>query len=188
MRMPDSIKQVFALDKNEFRIVYLSASYFFLLLCAYYILRPIRETMGISRSSEDLPYLFLATMVTLLILAPVIGALVSRYKRAQFITISYRFIGLNLLVFFLLLNLLPDEYLFYVGVVFYIWLTVINILLISLFWGFMSDGISLEKSKRLFPSIAMGGTLGAILGSLIAGKMIVILEASYLFLISFLNR
>ncbi|WP_444995860.1 NTP/NDP exchange transporter [Aliikangiella sp. IMCC44359] len=181
-----ALKQLFNLEKQEFRIVALSASYFFLLLCAYYILRPIRETMGISRSAADLPYLFLTTMLVLLVLAPVIGALVSKYKRSQFIPIAYRFVAVSLFLFFIALTFIPKDYLFYVGVIFYVWLSVVNLIIISLFWGFMSDGISFDNSKRLFPSIAIGGTLGAILGGTISQQLISILGTSYLLLISIL--
>ena len=184
MKIPPALRQLFALEQNEVRVVTLSASYFFLLLCAYYILRPIRETMGISRDAADLPILFLGTMVTLLLLAPVIGALVTRFSRDQFIPIAYRFIASNLLLFFIALKLVPSTHLFYVGVVFYVWLSVINMVIISLFWGFMSDGISFEKSKRLFPGIAIGGTLGALLGSTIAQQFVELLGHSYLLLVS----
>lgn len=177
-------KPLFSLDDREFRIVILSASYFFMLLCAYYILRPIRETMGISRSAEDLPYLFLGTMTTLLLLAPAIGALVSKYPRNQFIPMAYRFVASNLLIFFVLLKTVSVDNLFYVGIAFYVWLSVVNMLMISLFWGFMSDGISMDRSKRLFPMIAVGGTVGAILGSTIAQQFIDILGQSYLLLVS----
>lgn len=182
--MPTIFKQLFALDKKEQKVVILSAVYFFLLLCAYYILRPIRETMGISRSADDLPYLFITTMLTLLVLAPVIGALVSKFKRSQFIPIAYRFIAFNLILFFVALKTVPGENLFYVGVAFYVWLSVINMLLISLFWGFMSDGIAFKNSKRLFPMIAVGGTIGAIFGSTIAQQFIELLGQSYLLLVS----
>lgn len=182
--MPQLIKQLFVLHKQEQKIVILSALYFFLLLCAYYILRPIRETMGISRSADDLPYLFLGTMLTLLLVAPVIGALVSKFKRNQFIPIAYRFIAVNLILFFVALKTVSSDNLFYVGVVFYVWLSVINMLLISLFWGFMSDGIGFKNSKRLFPMIAIGGTIGAIFGSTIAQQFIELLGQSYLLLVS----
>ncbi len=184
MDLKNLAKPLFSLDKQEFRIVLLSAGYFFLLLCAYYILRPIRETMGISRSAEDLPYLFLGTMTTLLLLAPAIGALVSKYSRNKFIPIAYRFVAFNLLIFFILLKTVSADNLFYVGIAFYVWLSVVNMLLISLFWGFMSDGISMARSKRLFPMIAVGGTAGAILGSTIAQQFIEILGQSYLLLVS----
>ncbi len=177
------IRQFFNLEKQELRLASLSAGYFFLLLCAYYILRPVRETMGISRSAADLPWLFLATMLTLLLLAPLIGALVSRFKRVQLISIAYRFISFNLILFFIALISLPEDYYFNIAVTFYIWLSVINMLVISLFWGFMSDGISLKKSKKLFPVIAIGGTIGAIFGSNIAQHFIHFIGQSYLILI-----
>jgi len=184
MRLPATVRQFFDLEKSELRIVGLSAAYFFLLLCAYYILRPIRETMGISRSADDLPYLFLATMLSMLLLAPVIGALVSKYPRNQFIPYAYRFISINLLLFFAALQWLPTQQLFAVGIVFYIWLSIINLLLISLFWGFMSDGIAFRNSKRLFPGIAVGGTIGAIFGSSIAQQFIELLGQAYMLLVS----
>ncbi len=184
MKMPQSIRQLFDFEKQELRIVVLSASYFFLLLCAYYILRPIREAMGIARSADDLPSLFLSTMLVTLVLAPVIGALVSRFKRNQFIPMVYHFIAVNLFLFFISLKLVSAENLYYVGIVFYIWLTVINLLLVSLFWGFMSDGISFEKSKRLFPAIAVGGTLGAIFGSNITRMFVELVGQGYLLLVA----
>lgn len=184
MKMPHSIRQLFDFEKHELRIVVLSASYFFLLLCAYYILRPIREAMGIARNADDLPSLFLATMLVTFLLAPVIGALVSRYRRNQFIPIAYHFIAANLLLFFIALKFVSAENLFTVGIIFYVWLTVINLLLVSLFWGFMSDGISFEKSKKLFPAIAVGGTLGAIFGSNITRMFVELVGQSYLLLVA----
>jgi ATP:ADP antiporter, AAA family len=184
MKLPYAIKQLFDYDKSELRVVLLSASYFFLLLTAYYILRPIREAMGIARSAEDLPSLFIITMTITLLLAPLIGALVSKYKPHQFIPIAYRFIAANLILFFIALNWFGDDHSFYIGMSFYIWLTVINLLLISLFWGFMADGISFAESKRLFPSIAIGGTVGAILGGSIANQFVSLLGHAYLLLVA----
>ncbi|MET1257355.1 NTP/NDP exchange transporter [Aliikangiella maris] len=181
--MPNAIQQLFKFNSRELQIVSLSAAYFFLLLCAYYILRPIRETMGISRSADDLPYLFLATMLVLFFLAPVIGGLVSKFERSRFIPIVYRFISVNLVGFFLALTFLSEQFQFYVGITFYVWLSVINMLIISLFWGFMADGISFKDSQRLFPSIAIGGTIGAIFGGTIAQQFVDIIGSNYLFLI-----
>ncbi len=178
--MLDSIK----LEKNELKIVLLSASYFFLLLCAYYILRPVRETIGISRSADDLPLIFLGTMTVTLLMSPGIGALVSNYSRREFIPIAYRIISGFLLCFFLLLTNVQPEYRFAFGIGFYIFLSVINMLLISLFWGFMSDGLSFEQSKKLFPSIAIGGTIGAIAGSTIAQQLVELVGQYALLLIS----
>ncbi|MGX5172646.1 NTP/NDP exchange transporter [Aliikangiella sp. IMCC44653] len=172
MFIPQSIKQTLQLAPKDLKIVFLSASYFFLLLTAYYILRPVRETFGISRSAEDLPYLFLSTMCILLILAPAIGWLVASYKRKQFIPIVYRGVSFCLILFCIALTAFESDYLFYTGVTFYVWLSVINMLLISLFWGFIADGISFSQSKNYFPAIALGGTLGAILGGTITNTLV----------------
>ncbi|WP_196139030.1 NTP/NDP exchange transporter [Aliikangiella sp. G2MR2-5] len=182
--MNHPIEQLLKFSPQERRIVLLSASYFFLLLCAYYILRPVRETMGIARSADDLPLIFLGTMTVTLLLAPVIAALVNRYQRAQFIPFCYHAISLLLLGFFIALTLLPQKMIFAVGIAFYIFLSVVNMLLISLFWGFMSDGISLGESKKLFPSIAIGGTIGAISGSSITQILVELSGQAPLLLIS----
>ncbi|MEE4244012.1 MAG: Npt1/Npt2 family nucleotide transporter [Kangiellaceae bacterium] len=184
--LSELIKKRLLLSKQESLIVAFGASYFFLLLTAYYILRPIRETMGISRSATDLPSIFLGTMITLLAISPLIGALVSKFHRTKFIPIFYHFVSACLIVFFALLITVNKSHLFYVGIGFYVWLSVINMLLISLFWGFMADGIGFSRSKKLFPSLAIGGTIGAIFGSSIAQIFIDILGQNYLLLVPIL--
>ncbi len=183
MLLPNAVKQLFDLKQHEFRIVVWSSGYFFLLLTAYYTLRPMRETFGVSRSADDLPYIFLTTMLALLFVAPLIGGLVSKYQRRQFIPLAYRFVTLNLILFFIAFMMLPVSHHFYIGIVFYIWLSVINMLLISLFWGFIADGIIFSNSKKLFPMIAIGGTLGAILGGSITNVLVEIIGHTYLLLV-----
>src|ERR1700689_750582 len=82
-----------------------SFSYFFTLLAGYYVLRPLRDEMGIAGGTRNLPWLFTATFVTLLVAQPLYGALVARLPRARFIPIVYHFFVANLAVFWLLLSL-----------------------------------------------------------------------------------
>jgi ATP:ADP antiporter, AAA family len=148
---------------GEVRALFWSFAYFFCLLCSYYVLRPIREEMGISGGMDKLPWLFTATFASMLVAVPAFSALVARYPRRQFIPIVYRFFSVNLLLFFALLAL--DAPRAQIGKVFYVWLSVFNLFVVSVFWGFMADIWRSEQGKRIFGFIAGGGSAGALLGS-----------------------
>ncbi|MBO6512422.1 MAG: hypothetical protein JJ974_00465 [Phycisphaerales bacterium] len=143
----------------------LSGAIFFFLLYGYFLLRPLREAMGVQRSMSDLRTLFLITCAASLIISLAFGSLVSRANPRRFITIGYRAVIACLLVFVLALLTLPDDLKLYSGYVFYVWLSIVNLFMVSVFWGFMADTWSLELAKKLYPTIGVGGTLGAILGS-----------------------
>src|SRR5512140_3040834 len=86
-------------DTGETRALLWSFAYFFALLAGYYVLRPLRDQMGIAGGVRNLPWLFTATFVVLLLLQPVYGALVAKLARSRFIPIVYHFFALNLLAF-----------------------------------------------------------------------------------------
>jgi AAA family ATP:ADP antiporter len=139
-----------------------SFGYFFTLLAGYYVLRPLRDQMGIAGGVRNLPWLFLATFLTLLVAQPLYGALVARLPRARFIPIVYHFFVVNLAVFWILLTLKIEPVI--VARVFFVWLSVFNLFAIAVFWSFMADLFSAEQGKRLFGFIGAGGTAGALLG------------------------
>ncbi|MEJ8851776.1 MFS transporter [Variovorax rhizosphaerae] len=142
-----------------------SFGYFFALLAGYYVLRPLRDQMGIAGGTRALPWLFTATFVTLLAAQPVYGALVARLPRARFIPIVYHFFVLNLAIFWLLLAL--DVAPVIVARVFFVWVSVFNLFAVAVFWSFMADLYTSEQGKRLFGFIGAGGTAGALLGPVI---------------------
>jgi ATP:ADP antiporter, AAA family len=142
-----------------------SFGYFFTLLAGYYVLRPLRDQMGIAGGVRNLPWLFTATFLALLIAQPLYGALVARLPRARFIPIVYHFFVLNLAAFWLLLTLKIEPVI--VARVFFVWLSVFNLFAIAVFWSFMADMFSAEQGKRLFGFIGAGGTAGALLGPII---------------------
>src|ERR1041385_1004247 len=82
-----------------------SFGYFFMLLAGYYVLRPLRDRMGIAGGVQALPWLVTATFVTLLVAQPIYGALVAKLSRARFIPVVYQFFAANLALFWLLLTL-----------------------------------------------------------------------------------
>jgi len=142
-----------------------SFGYFFALLAGYYVLRPLRDQMGIAGGVRNLPWLFTATFVTLLVAQPLYGALVAKLPRARFIPIVYHFFVANLAVFWLLLTL--DVAPVIVARVFFVWVSVFNLFAVAVFWSFMADLFTAEQGKRLFGFIGAGGTAGGLLGPVI---------------------
>lgn len=142
-----------------------SFAYFFTLLAGYYVLRPLRDQMGIAGGVRNLPWLFTATFVTLLVAQPLYGALVARLPRARFIPIVYHFFVANLVLFWLLLTFNIATVV--VARVFFVWVSVFNLFVIAVFWSVMADLFTSEQGKRLFGFIGAGGTAGALLGPVI---------------------
>ena len=136
-----------------------------MLLAGYYVLRPLRDQMGIAGGVKALPWMFVATFVTLLALQPIYGALVKKLPRRWFIAIVYQFFVANLALFWLLLTL--DVSPVVVARVFFVWVSVFNLFAVAVFWSLMADLFTSEQGKRLFGFIGAGGTAGSLLGPLI---------------------
>lgn len=136
--------------------------YFFALLCAYGLLRPLREEMGVRYGVARLQWLFTATFTCMLLAQPVYGALVSRYPRRVFVPAVYGFFIACLLTFYALFRTGLG-----LGVAvpaFFVWVSVFNLFVVSVFWSFMADIFTAAQSRRLFGVIAAGGTFGALAG------------------------
>jgi AAA family ATP:ADP antiporter len=135
------------------------------------VVRPAREALGMQRGIESVRWLFIGTVVVTLLVNPIFGLLVSRFRRLVFINATYLFFAFGLLVFYALLTLAPASIGVRTGQVFYVWFSVFNLFATMLFWALMADRFSLEQSKRLFGAIAVGGTLGAIFGPWLASQL-----------------
>ena len=159
------LQRVVEVRPEEVGVLFLSGAYFFLVLTSYYIIRPIRDEMGVAGGVENLAWLFTGTLAGTLLVHPLFSWTVARYPRRLFIPIAYRFFIFNLLLFFLLLRVVPEGAYVWVGRVFFNWTSVFNLFVVSVFWAFMADIFRSEQGKRLFGFIGLGGTLGAILGS-----------------------
>ena len=142
-----------------------SFAYFFTLLAGYYVLRPLRDQMGIAGGVRNLPWLFTATFVTLVVAQPVYGALVAKLPRSRFIPIVYQFFVANIALFWLLLTLGIAPVI--IARVFFVWVSVFNLFAVVVFWSFMADLFTAEQGKRLFGFIGAGGTAGGLLGPII---------------------
>jgi len=135
------------------------------------VVRPAREALGMQRGIEAIRWLFIGTVLVTLLVNPVFGLLVSRFRRLVFINATYLFFAFGLLAFYALLVLAPASIGERTGQVFYVWFSVFNLFATMLFWALMADRFSLEQSKRLFGAIAVGGTLGAIFGPWLASML-----------------
>jgi ATP:ADP antiporter, AAA family len=158
--------------------------YIFSVLSSYYILRPIRDEMGVAGGIENLPWLFTGTLLGMIAVNPPFAALVAKLPRARFIGFTYRFFIGNLLVFALLLNFASAEQNIWLGRVFFIWTSIFNLFVVSVFWALMVDVFDSEQGKRLFGFIAAGATLGGILGSSVTALLAKQISPVYLLLIS----
>ena len=139
-----------------------SFAYFFCLLAAYYILRPLRDEMGVAGGVNKLQWLFTATFLVMLAAVPLYGALVARVPRRRFIPFVYHFFVANLAIFWLLLAFDVERQT--VARVFFVWISVFVLFAVSVFWSFMADVYNSEQGKRLYGFIAAGGSAGALAG------------------------
>lgn len=156
------LQRVVAVRTDEVRALLWSFGYFFCLLAAYYVLRPLRDEMGVAGGVRNLHWLFTATFVVMLAAVPLFGALVARLPRSRFIPLVYHFFVANIVVFWALLAL--DVGRLETARVFFVWISVFNLFAVSVFWSFMADLFAAEQGKRLFGFIAAGGSAGALLG------------------------
>ncbi len=156
------LSRAVALRPGEARALLWAFAYFFCLLAGYYILRPLRDEMGVAGGVRNLHWLFTATFVAMLAAVPALGAVVARLPRRKFIPLVYHFFVLNLAFFWALLSFGVEREL--VARVFFVWISVFNLFAVSVFWSFMADTFSAEQGKRLFGFIAAGGSAGALAG------------------------
>ncbi|MGE4073578.1 MAG: NTP/NDP exchange transporter [Lysobacterales bacterium] len=183
---PSVLQTLMKVRPEERRVLALSALYFFLVMASYFILRPIRDQMGVAGGVRNLPWLFTGTMIAMLVISPLFAGLVSRWPRRRFVTWSYRALMACLLAFYAALVTLPDEQLVWVGRAFFIWVSVFNLFAVSVFWAVMADVFHSESSRRLYGVIAAGGSLGALMGGVVTSAMVEAIGAPALLLVSLL--
>jgi AAA family ATP:ADP antiporter len=139
--------------------------YIFSVLSSYYVLRPIRDQAGVAGGVSNLQWLFTGTLVGMLILNIPFAYLVKTLPRRRFIPLTYHFFAANILLFAALFHWADPGQTIWVGRVFFIWVSVFNLFVVSVFWQLNVDLFTVEQGKRLFGVIAAGATLGAIVGS-----------------------
>ena len=176
------LAKVVVVKPDELRALLWSFAYFFCLLAGYYVLRPVRDEMGLASGIKNLPWLFTATFFVMLAVVPIYGALVARLPRRRFIPLVYHFFVANILIFWVLLT--QGIALTVTAQVFFVWISVFNLFAVSVFWSFMADLYDAERGKRLFGFIAAGGSAGALLGPIIATTLAVPIGRANLLIIA----
>lgn len=179
MEIPDAsierarFADIFKLEHEEVPVVAAGAGMFFLLFTGYFMLRPVRETMGIAGGVENLQWLFTGTFLATLIALPLFGWIASNVRRRHILAWTYAFFALNLVGFAAAFVRDPDDV--WMARTFYIWLSVFNLLAISLAWSVLADLLATSQAKRLFAIIAggasAGGLTGPILGTLLVAPI-----------------
>jgi ATP:ADP antiporter, AAA family len=188
----ESPRQDSALHRLLSRIIDVKASevpalawswlYIFSLLSSYYIMRPIRDQMGVAGGVNNLQWLFTGTLVGMLALNLPFSYLVKTFPREKFIAISYRFFAANILLFALALYAATPQQTIWIGRIFFIWVSIFNLFVVSIFWQMIVDVFTSEQGKRLFGFIAAGATLGAIAGSAFTVSTVEHMAPGYLML------
>ena len=176
------LARVLKTEQHELPALLWAFFYFFCLLCSYYILRPVRDEMGIQGGVDKLQWLFSATFVGMLVAVPFFGFLSARFPRQRLIPLVYYFFAANLLLFFVLMQNGVDKVI--LARTFFVWVSVFNLFVISLFWSFMADIFSNAQARRLFGVIAAGGSSGAIAGPLLTALLVGHIGAHHLLLLS----
>jgi len=156
---------------NEVRALWLSFLFFFVVLAGYYVIRPIRDNIG-AASYENLWWMFTVVLVTMIAANALFSMIVARMPRRKFIPIAYRFFIVNLIIFFVLMQYMPPGKQRWVDGCFFVWVSVFNLFATAVFWSFMTDLFTTEQAKRLFGFIAVGGSLGGILGPIITTSLV----------------
>jgi ATP:ADP antiporter, AAA family len=164
--MKKLLARIVDVKQNEVRALWLGFVFHFLILAGYYITKPIRDTIGAS-NMDALPWMFTATLVAMLIANAAFAATVARMSRRKFIPLAYGFFIFVFGLFFIVMRTRPEAEQVWIGRGFFVWVSVFNLFNTAVFWAFMTDLFTVEQGKRLYGFIAVGGTLGAILGAYI---------------------
>ena len=154
---------------HELAGVLLSAATVFFMFASYSVLRPIRETMGITSGVSTLPALFWGTFVAMLAVQPVYGWLTSRFRRSAFLPWVYLFFVLNILGFYVWFNAQADHT--WIARVYFVWVSVFNLFVVAVFWSLMADIFDREQAGRLFGFIAGGISLGGLAGTQLGARL-----------------
>ncbi len=171
------------IKREEWGPVILATAYGFCILFSYYILRAVRDEISVE-DRGNLQILWTFVFLVMLAAVPLYSHFVSKYSRGVFIPWANRFFGANLILFYLALETLPLEARPWIDRVFYVWASVFALFVVAVFWGFVVDLFRDHQGKRVFGFIAMGSSLGGILGSFLITQIASLVPVFVLLLIA----
>ena len=140
----------------------------FLILMAYYVLKPVREALILGGGSAELKtYMSAAQVAVLAVVVPYYGRLVDRMDRRRLINVVTMFFVACLVVFYVLGQMRVP-----LGMVFFLWIGIFNLMIVAQFWSFANDVYTKDQGERLFAIVGFGASLGAVFGSRFASRFI----------------
>jgi AAA family ATP:ADP antiporter len=180
------LRRLVDIEPAELHSLGWSCLYFFALLAGAFVLRPLRDSMGLSGGADQYPWLFTGTLVAMLLVSAPFAWLVTRLPRRRFIPLVYRVSMGCLLLFWAAFEFLPAESTLPASYAFFIWFSVFNLFVVSVFRGFMADIWNFAQAQRLFGFIGLGGTLGALAGSSLSNQLAELIGSTRLIFFSVL--
>ncbi len=165
MNLDGMIRKIVPVKEEEIGPVLLATAYGFCILLSYNILRPVRDEISAADRGNLQLLWTVVFLVMVLVAVPLYSAAVSRLSRRVFIPLTNRFFAVNLLIFFGSLYLLPESARPWIDRAFYVWTSVFSLFVVTVFWGFIVDLFGTEQGKRTFGVIAVGASLGGVIGS-----------------------
>jgi ATP:ADP antiporter, AAA family len=178
----ERIRAFVKVEPGEGRSLALSFVYFFCVLAAYYIVRPVRDEIGVQLGKDLQAKLYSVVFLAMLAAVPLFGWVVSRFPRRLIVPILHGFFVCNLLVFWMLFRSHTAGWILQAG--FYVWVSMFNVFVVSLFWSTMSEQWSGDQAKRLYGVVAAGGTTGVFCGPLLTQSLVGTLGPTNLLLVS----
>ncbi len=161
------IKSLSTIEANEIKATFLSFAFVFILMAAYYVLRPIRDAMASDWTDAEVSWLWTLNFFISTAMVAIWGFAIAHIRFSRLVPGIYLFFAASFVLFFFASESLEDRVLVDKG--FYLWVSVFALFHVSVFWSYMADVFNKEQSKRLFAIIAAGASLGAIFGPLLSG-------------------
>jgi AAA family ATP:ADP antiporter len=181
-KLAAALRRLAHIERGELPALMWSFAFFFCVLAAYYVIRPVREEMAVKVGREWLQVLFVIVFFVMLAAVPLFGWVVSRFPKRRIVPAVYAFFIACLGLFWLLMS--AGEAGVLAAGAFFVWVSVFNLFAVSLFWSVMADAYSSDQAKRLYGLIAAGGSAGAISGPLITQSLVHVLGAANLLPVS----
>jgi AAA family ATP:ADP antiporter len=164
------LQRLAQIEPQERPAVAAAFALFFCVLCGYFMLRPVRETIGTVLGEKEVEDLFVATWIGSIAVIPIYGLACSYLPRAAVLAAVYALFGGSLLVLAGEMNVDPGN--LAAARFFYVWISIFNLFVVSVFWTLMVDRTSSEQAKRLFGVIAAGGTIGGLIAPVLTNFLI----------------
>ena len=168
------LSRLVAVERHEITGLLASFAMFFALLAAYYIVRPVRDEMGVAAGENAIHRLFTVVFFVMLAAVPAFGLVASRVPRRLVLPGLYAFFVFNLIAFWAVFRFWGTSSA--AAATFFVWASVFNLFVVSLFWSLMSELWSTQEAKRLYGFIGAGGTAGALAGPLLAQGLLSLLQ------------